>query len=150
MSFRVYENTKKGGFTIIEILLVTLAIGIMVTVVLRTYSDISERQRNQERETRISKIHGQLEFYHGRNGFYPTLQNLNDSNWRSQNLPELEAINLQDPKSSEVVLVASPEANAFAYQVTPADCNNKKIDCKEYKLTATLEGGSTYTQSSLN
>ncbi len=38
--------------------------------------------RDTERQSDIKAIHGQVEAYHTQNGKYPTLSDINDSDWR--------------------------------------------------------------------
>jgi type II secretion system protein G len=142
---------KQQGFTIVELLIVIVVIGILAALVITTFTGIQQRARNTERETDIKAIHGQVEAYYAQNGRYPTLANVNDATWRGTNMKGLDGGALQDPKGSAQTLVASPAANSYAYAVTPATCDNgANGDCTGYTLTATLEGGSTYVKTALN
>lgn len=147
-------HKKQQGFTIVELLIVIVVIGILAALVITTFNGIQQKGRDTERQTDIKALHGQLEAYYAQNGRYPTLANLNDSSFRSSNMKGLDAEALQDPKGSSQTLVASATANSYAYTVTPADCDNTTTDCTGYTLTATLEGqiegSDTYTKTSLN
>ena len=119
-----------------------------------TISDIlesgSQTARDSERTTDIKAIHGQVEAYFAQYGYYPTLSNLNDKNFRTNNLQGLEDDSLRDPQGDSSSLVSSPQAKAYSYEVTPSSCDNKKKDCTTYTLTATLETGGTFEKQSLN
>lgn len=141
---------KQRGFTIIELLIVIIVIGILATLVITTFSGIQQNARNRTREADINAIQNQLEYYYGQNGVYPTLGNLNDSSWRSSNLANLDAEALTDPQSDSATLVGSPTAQAYSYATTPTDCNNSGTDCEGYTLTATREGEDAYVKNSLN
>ncbi|GIW60798.1 MAG: hypothetical protein KatS3mg087_1864 [Patescibacteria group bacterium] len=148
-------DKNQRGFTIVELLIVIVVIGILAALVITTFNGIQQKGRDTERQTDIKALHGQLEAYYAQNGRYPTLANLNDSTFRSNNLKGLDTEALQDPKGSSPTLVAAPAANSYAYAATPANCdNNTAGDCTGYTLTATLEGtidgSSTYTKTSLN
>ncbi|MCA9344123.1 MAG: prepilin-type N-terminal cleavage/methylation domain-containing protein [Candidatus Nomurabacteria bacterium] len=148
-------NKKQRGFTIVELLIVIVVIGILAALVITTYSGIQQKGRDTERQTDIKAIHGQLEAYYAQNGHYPTLANVNDSTFRGANMKGLDADALQDPKGSAQTLVATATANSYSYAVTPAGCDNgANGECTAYTLTATLEGtidgSGTYSKTSLN
>lgn len=144
---------KQTGFTIVELLIVIVVIGILATLVIVTFQGIQQKGRNTKRQTDIKALHGQLEGYFAQKAQYPTLANLNDSAWRNTNMKGLDAAGLQDPKGTSQTLVGSPTSNAYAYAVTADDgtaCDNSTTECTKYILTATLEGGGTFAKSSLN
>ncbi len=148
---------KQQGFTIVELLIVIVVIGILAALVITTFTGIQQKARNTERETDIKAIHGQVEAYYAQNVKYPTLANMNDSTWRSANMKGLDQEALRDPKaaSGTFVLAATSDADSYAYAVTPANCDNDTGgDCTGYTLTATYEGtvngNTTYSKSALN
>jgi len=147
-------NRNQKGFTIVELLIVIVVIGILAGLVITTFTGIQQKARNTERQTDVKAIHGQVEAYYAQNGRYPTLANLNDSTWRGANMKGLDAEALKDPKGSAQTLVATPAASAYAYAVFAADgttaCDNTTTDCAVYTLTATYEGGGTFAKSNLN
>lgn len=143
-------RNKQRGFTIIELLIVVVVIGILATLVFTTLSGVRRNARNRDRDKDIQDIHSQVEYYYGQNSKYPTLANLNDATWRAANLRGFEESWLKDPQGTTAVLVSTPTAGAYSYAVTPADCNNAGTDCTGYTLTATYEGGGQYVKNSLN
>jgi prepilin-type N-terminal cleavage/methylation domain-containing protein len=149
MSFK--SNDK--GFTIVELLIVIVVIGILAALVVTTFTGIQQRARNTERQTDIKAIHGQVEAYYAQNGRYPTLDNLNDAAFRTANMKGLDVEALKDPKGSASTLAATAAANVYSYAVTASGggaCDNSTADCAAYTLTATNEGGGTYTKTNLN
>ncbi len=147
-------KSNQRGFTIVELLIVIVVIGILAALVITTFTGIQQKARDTERTTDVKAIHGQVEAYYAQNGKYPTLANLNDSTWRGTNMKGLDQEALKDPKGSAYTLAGSAGANTYSYAVTAADgttaCDNSTNDCAKYTLTATLEGGGTYTKTNLN
>jgi prepilin-type N-terminal cleavage/methylation domain-containing protein len=147
-------KSKQQGFTIVELLIVIVVIGILAALVITTFTGIQQRARNTERETDIKAIHGQVEAYFAQNGRYPTLANLNDDAWRAaDNLKGLDEDALHSPNETTDV-AAAPSATQYGYAVTPAGCDNDTTtataDCSGYTLTANLEGGTTFVKTALN
>ena len=141
---------KQSGFTIVELLIVIVVIGILAGLVLNTFNGIQARARDDERKTDVNAIQGHLEAYQADNAKYPTDANVADSAWATANLSGLDAEALVDPSGG-----------GYTYAATPADCDNSTDDCTDFTLSADLEedGRGTadadsdeadYTKSGLN
>ncbi|HSX43838.1 MAG TPA: type II secretion system protein [Candidatus Saccharimonadales bacterium] len=145
-------KSKQSGFTIVELLIVIVVIGILAALVITTFTGIQQKARNTERQTDIKAIHGQVEAYYAQNGKYPTTGNLQDGAWITANMKGLDAEALHDPKGAAGNDVSGTAgANVYGYAVTPANCDNgSNGDCTGYTLTATYEGGGTFTKTALN
>lgn len=145
---------NQSGFTIVELLIVIVVIGILAALVITTFTGIQKKARDTERQTDIKAIHGQLEAYYAEQGKYPTLANMNDATWRADNVKGLDLDALKDPRGTASTLVDSVQADAYAYEVEASDdtaCDNSTKDCAKYVLTATLESGGTFFfKSNLN
>lgn len=146
------KKTVSRGFTIVELLIVIVVIGILAGLVVVTYNGIQKKARDTERKTDINALHGQLEAYQAQNGKYPVLADVNDATWRSNNMKGLDAAALADPNNAaSQALVDAAAASNYSYVAAPANCDNGAGgDCTQYTLTATLEGGGTYEKLSLN
>ena len=155
------------GFTIVELLIVIVVIGILATLVITTYNGIQEKARDTKRKTDVNALQGQIEAYEAQNGNYPSIgastsANINDSTFRQANMKGLDPSALQDPKwqssntscttSGAAVLQNSttPATGCYGYAPTPANCDDNTTDCTGYTLTANLEAGGTYTKQNLN
>jgi prepilin-type N-terminal cleavage/methylation domain-containing protein len=137
---------KQSGFTIVELLIVIVVIGILVALVVTTFSGIQRKARNTERESDVKAIHSQLEAYFNEAGAYPALggsgDGINDSSWRATNMKSLDAEALKDPKGTGQALCAEASDTCYGYAVGE--------DNATYTLTANLEGGGTYEKQNLN
>lgn len=146
---------REDGFTVLELVAVVVVIGVLLALVFATYTSVQRNQHNQERRRDIQDIYQQLEAYYVENSKYPTLADMNNATWRTDNMKTLNKESLRDPSSSSYKLVAKPTKDAYSYDVTAADggsCDNKTRICGHYTLTATLQDSSpdTYVKSSLN
>lgn len=138
-------KSKQKGFTIVELLIVIVVIGILVALVVTTFSGIQRRARDTERQTDIKAVHSQLEAYYAQEGHYPVLADITP-----ENLPGLDDEALVDP-GGDALEAGAGSGSAYGYATVPADCDNGTAgDCTEYTLTATLESGGTFVRNSLN
>ena len=123
---------KESGFTIIELLIVIVVIGILAGLVLNVFTGIQEQGRDAERKTDLEAVEGQLEAYAAKNGYYPTVLNIADATWVAANLQGLDPDALLDPTSG----------TAYTYSATPSSpvCDNTAgNECSSYVLSADLE-----------
>lgn len=151
-------NKQNKGFTIVELLIVIVVIGILAGLVITTYNGIQQKARNTERTTDLKTFQSQLEAYYANNGRYPTSTNLgsgtgNDT-WAAANLKGMDKETLRDPKAAagdySLSTTATP-TNKYSYAPAPSGCDNSATDCTSYKLYATPEGGGSVIEyDSLN
>ena len=137
-------ESDRGGFTIVELLIVIVVIGILAALVIVTYNGIQQKARDTERKTDIKALQGHLEAYWADNAKYPTLAQANDSTFRSNNFKGLDLASFADPKNpTSQTLCASASVGCYGYSTTPSGCDNTTTDCDNYVLTADLESNST-------
>jgi prepilin-type N-terminal cleavage/methylation domain-containing protein len=141
-------NKRQSGFTIVELLIVIVVIGILATLVIVTFSGIQQKARDTKRKTDINAIDSHVEAYYANSGNYPTLAAVNDATWRGTNMKGLDPNALQDPKGSSQALVSAPAANGYAYEPTGCSGTATTDTCTAFTLTATLEGSGTYVKKS--
>ena len=150
---------RNQGFTIVELLIVIVVIGILALLVITTYSGIQQKARNSKRQTDVQSLQTQLEAFYSQNGYYPSLTDMNTSSWISTNMKSLDVNALIDPSNAtqSQTLVTAPVAKSYAYAVTDssgASCETTDTNCAKYTLTATYEGTvngqSTYAKSNLD
>ncbi len=62
---------SKKGFTIIELLVVIVVIGILSSITIVTYSGIQQRSRDSRRDSDTTQIRIAIEKFHSENSMYP-------------------------------------------------------------------------------
>lgn len=75
MRFRKKEDEfyRRRGFTIVEVTVVIVIIGILASLATFLFTDYQKRNRDTVRETNIEILHNALERYYGDNGAYPSV-----------------------------------------------------------------------------
>lgn len=165
------KQKRQSGFTIVELLIVIVIIGILAGLVVTQILGATAKARDSERTTDLNQIANQLEAYYARNGSYPALDELNTQEWRTGN--EISAgdgaKSFADPSTTGTpTLSGTAPTNAVgAYSYVPlpetgTTCttmtNNSGTTatgtltpCTKYTLTAYLEATkTTYTKTNAN
>lgn len=144
---------RDQGFTIVELLIVIVVIGILAALVLNSFQGVQARARDTERRTDINALATQLEVYYNDNGGYPALANITDTSatpWASTNLKGLDLEALKDPKG---VLYGGTGAT-YTYTPLPANCTGATgaTPCTSFTLSGDLEKSTPdpYVKKSLN
>ncbi len=81
---RSVRNTVAKGFTLVEILIVVVILGILAAIVVPQFTNAANESRVGNIATQVSTIETQLELWAARNnGTYPALVGgSNDDNWQ--------------------------------------------------------------------
>jgi type IV pilus assembly protein PilA len=161
LSLKSLKDQNKG-FTIVELLIVIVVIGILALLVVTTYAGIQQKARNTKRQTDVAALQTQLEAYYQTAGYYPNLTDMNGSAWLAANMKSLDTAALVDPSNptQSKTLVGAPIAKSYSYaagDATGATCDGAipaDQACAKYTLTATYEGQvngqSTFAKTNLD
>ena len=163
---------NKKGFTIVELLIVIVVIGILATLVIVTFTGIQQKGRNTQRQTDIKAVQGYVESFYAEYGYYPYGEDMTNPAFLAKYMKGLDPKALVDPKQkqdgSETYTTAAPAAEKYVYSyqpttstntytlctgATPTETDPTDTGCVGYKLTAVLEGkpfdnGGKYTKES--
>lgn len=144
-----HHKVIKIVFLILVAFQLLIIVFIFFALILSTFGGVQDKVRSTERSNDINAIHGSLNVFYQNKLYYPTLAELNDATFRRDNMDGLEDIVLTDPKGSNPEIVSQPAFGKYSYMVGPVGCDNIKVKCSEYVLTAVQENGEQYTKQSL-
>lgn len=90
---------RQSGFTIVELLIVIVIIGILATLVIVTFSGVQQRARDSERKTDINAVAGQLEAFYANKGYYPPRVDFQTEAFRTANEIRIDTKAFADPST---------------------------------------------------
>jgi general secretion pathway protein G len=73
------SRKRRTGFTLVEILIVVVILGILAAIVVPQFTNAANDARAGNLQTQISTISNQIELFRARTGAYPTLEELNQA-----------------------------------------------------------------------
>lgn len=148
------KKRDQQGFTIVELLIVIVVIGILAALVVTTYAGIQAKARDSKRKTDIASIQTQVEAYYAEANEYPSNANMNSSTWRAANMKSLKDDTITDPSGTTAGFVndlATREDQQYGYIQTDDAGAACTANCTGYSLTAALEGSDEiYTKTALD
>lgn len=139
------KRNQAQGFTIVELLIVIVVIGILALLVITTYGGIQQKTRNAQRTADIKAVATQIEAYYADNQHYPSLTDMKSDAWLGTNMKSLDLEALVDPSNATQSndMVTTPAAKVYAYDVqndAGTSCESDSTTCTKYTLTGTYEG----------
>lgn len=122
------------GFTVIEVIAVTLFLSVATGLLLMQRENISATHRDDQRKTAINAMHYALEeVYYTQNKSYPAELN-------SKKLPSIDPALFTDPNGDAINTTESD------YRYEGLNCTNDA--CKSYTLRADLEEEADFIKTS--
>lgn len=143
------QRRLQSGFTIVELLIVIVVIGILATLVYNSYSGVQARTRDTKRLNDLSATAVQLEFFYSDNNAYPNASQLTDTTsggWVETNLKGFDKSALKDPKG----VMVNASGSTYTYTVLPSGCTGStgETPCTSFTLTADMEKQADVTKNS--
>lgn len=152
------KQERQSGFTIVELLIVIIIIGILAGLVITQVLGANQQARDTDRKNDINSVATQLEAYYAKTGGYPEsgagTDSVNDATWRTNNSFNAGdgSKALSDPMNSGTTTMQTAlptTANrAYEYTTTPIGCVSPTLQdgtpntgtfCSGYELVALLE-----------
>ena len=154
-------KNKSKGFTIVELLIVIVVIGILATLVIVTFTGIQQKARNSQRETDINALTSHVEAFYAQYGFYPAGADMTNATFISTYMKGLDPEAARDPKQAAGATLSSSAVAAtvfqYSYVATGTSCTTTALattgdpidtGCEGFTLTAHRENGDDYVKSS--
>ncbi|MEE8186769.1 MAG: prepilin-type N-terminal cleavage/methylation domain-containing protein [Nitrososphaerales archaeon] len=89
--------TKKEGFSLVELMIVLVIVGILAAIAVPIYTNQAKKARMGEADAALGTIRTQLRVYYGENGSYPaTTEDVVGASWNDIATGELEGKYFQD------------------------------------------------------
>lgn len=118
------KKSKKSGFTIVELLIVIVVIGILAAITVVAYNGIQNRATDTERQTDVKAMQTALEVYYIDHGYYPPHNVLNGApgytfaknNFVGMDLRAMTAPGELEGTSSFTGSTGGLTANRYAYK----------------------------------
>jgi general secretion pathway protein G len=118
---------NEGGFTLLELLIVIVIIGILALLIIPNITSAPKKARDTQRKTDLRAIQKGLEEYFVSNNIYPGTTGQADT--------VLTALTSGNPPIMKSVPIDPKSTGAYVYTYTPANTNTT------YALTGCLENG---------
>lgn len=131
---KAMKQSRSGGFTIIELIVAIIFLGLATTFLLIQKADLQATTNDTARKTAINAMYYSLEnVYYKANNSYP--QQIS-----STVLPSV------DPALFTDVNGKKQGESGYEYKYEPVGCSDGK--CKNYTLSVNLQKEATYTKKS--
>ena len=127
-------NMKQNGFTVIELLLVIVLLGVGSWLFFNEKATIDATARDNQRKVAINAMYyGLEEYFYAKNGYYP-------ASIDSKTLRTVDPALFTDPKGKKL----GSSGSNYVYEST--GCNNENR-CTGYMLRSSMEREDTYTKT---
>ncbi|MFY9228090.1 MAG: type II secretion system protein [Candidatus Microsaccharimonas sp.] len=129
-------NTTHRGFTIIELMLIIVLLGVASALFFVQKNNLEVAFRDEQRKIAINAMYYSIEeVFYKANSYYP--RTINDTT-----LPSVDPNLFTDPKGVKL------GESKSEYRYEPTNCDGDK--CKSYSLRTTLENEADYVKNSRN
>jgi general secretion pathway protein G len=146
MSAFIFQKSK--GFTIVELLIVIVVIGILAAITIVAYNGIQVRARDTDRVSDIGQIRKKLEVYRAFNDSYPAAYDMSSSSFRATSLDIPNDSMVLPPGGTPQItycLPSSPNNYCYSGTTSAGDCVTAGTACTGYWLKYRTEANPSTT-----
>lgn len=125
------------GFTIVELIVIIVVIGILASIAVVSYSGAQNRAKRSSFDANAQQVKLKLGEYFTDNNKYPAIKGT--ATYEAGSVTKY----LNDTKST--TLVTEFVKSAYVYTPLPSGCNNTTVTCESYTITVAQSawGGTT-------
>lgn len=137
----MWARQHQKGFTIVELLIVIVVIGILAAITIVAYNGLQARSRDSIRKADLASINKAIRLFYAENGNYPMA-----SGWCTQMSNPSYAASFKTEMAPYISNIPSDPA----YGITNQDYFYRNINDQSYELYAELEQSdeNSYTSGS--
>lgn len=137
-------RNKQRGFTIVELLIVIVVIGILAAIVIVAYNGVQSRARDSTRKYDIQHLQQSIAMFYAQNNYYPAVQDMTNPTFRANTLQIPEGLVTAPGTTSTIAYCWSNSPNQYCYVGTAAtggsfDCTTAGEHCIGYRISYELE-----------
>lgn len=133
-------HKKTDGFTLVELLVVIIVVGVLATITIFTFSSVQKNSRDSARKMRAELIATSLENYYQKHGEYPNCSTL------TQSSSTVISSTLTDLKTDDL---ATPTATSGTNSIICGDLNTVNTDSFGYTGDDTCTSSGACTEFTL-
>lgn len=132
---------NQSGFTIVELLIVIVIIGILAALVFVQFNNSQAKARDAERKADLRQLSGKLAEYNAEKGTYPAggVSGLCGTPGKLGGTPEKTCA---DPMNTG--------SHVYTYTPSPSGCDETTTQCTSYELNVALEKSNVAAENAAN
>lgn len=142
------NKQNKSGFTIVELLIVIVVIGILAAITIVAFNGVQQRGRDAERTSDVKQLKKALEMFYAENSYYPAVGDVTNATFRTNTLKIPAGIVTPPGQTGTIGYCWANTPNSYCYVGRAAaggsfDCGTAGEQCIGYTISYRLESDSS-------